>query len=228
MLRIILRLFGIRRGTKPVKAPMPLPTDASATMPNDRQTGRSRESAAQPRNKGEKWQPRPPPNLARVYKKMALSDGEVRKRTGHLAEGRVLQIVDGDTVVIMIGRDENLVRLDSIDCPEGMQPWGEEALIGLKSLIGGRLVGVEQHGQDPYGRTLATVYAWHDTKDEMINVNEYMVMLGHAWVMRLYYDHLPAERQQNLVRLEKWARSKRIGLWSEPNPMPPWKWRNTK
>ena len=52
-----------------------------------------------------------------------------------------------------------------------------------------------------------------------------MVMLGHAWVMRMYYDHLPPDRQQKLNKLEAWAKSKNVGLWSAPNPTPPWQWR---
>lgn len=223
MFRIIWRLFRFNRRAIPVEAPLPLPTDKPAPTPA--RLPSPKPSAAPPRKPTTKWEVRPPPDFARVYKRKALSDFEARKRTGYLAEGRVLEVVDGDTLVVMIGRDENLVRLDSIDCPEGTQPWGEQASRGLKMLIEGRLVGVEQHGQDPYGRTLATIYSWHEVKDEMINVNEHMVMRGHAWVMRFYYDHLPPDRQQKLIRLERWARSKRIGLWNDTNPMPPWKWR---
>jgi endonuclease YncB( thermonuclease family) len=60
---------------------------------------------------------------------------------------------------------------------------------------------------------------------EWVNVNERMVTLGHAWVMRKFYDHLPDDRQRNLNRLEAWARSKKVGLWRTPSPVPPWRWR---
>jgi micrococcal nuclease len=168
---------------------------------------------------------RPQADYSRAYKKNALSDAEVRTRIRDLHQGQVLSVVDGDTAIVMIGRDENVVRLDSVDCPEGGQVWGNCAANGLKKLIEGRIVCLEQHGQDPYGRTLATIYIWDKDEVGLINVNERMVMLGHAWVMRLYYDHLPSDRQQKLNQLEKWARSKRVGLWSETNPIPPWRWR---
>jgi len=86
----------------------------------------------------------------------------------------------------------------------------------------------EEHGLDCYGRTLATIYVWHDYKGKWINVNERMVTLGHAWVMRRFYDHLPKGRQVKLNGLERWSRSKRIGLWQTSNPIPPWKWRNQR
>jgi endonuclease YncB( thermonuclease family) len=53
-----------------------------------------------------------------------------------------------------------------------------------------------------------------------------MIMLGHEWVMRMFYDHLPEDRQDKLNSLERWARSKKMGLWKAPNPVPPWEWRH--
>ena len=118
------------------------------------------------------------------------------------------------------------IRLDSIDCPEDGQQWGDIAKFGLIKLIGGREVRLEEHGLDRYDRTLATIYVRHGNDSEWFNVNERMVTLGHAWVMRRYYDHLAKDRQDQLNRLERWARSKKVGLWKTPNPIPPWKWRS--
>lgn len=127
----------------------------------------------------------------------------------------------------MIVKDtrEIVIRLDSIDCPEDGQPWGDMSKQGLEKLISGKKVHFEEHGMDGYGRTLATIYIWHTKKNEWLNVNEHMVTLGHAWVMRLYYDHLPKDRQDKLNRLERWAKLKKMGLWNTPHPLPPWKWR---
>ena len=69
------------------------------------------------------------------------------------------------------------------------------------------------------------VLTWHYLNQVGQNVNERMVTLGHAWVMRMYYDHLPKSRQQKLNQLERWAKSKRVGLWKTDNPIPPWQWR---
>jgi len=153
----------------------------------------------------------------------------VPPRTGDESERQrvtVEYVIDGDTVNVSNFGSEMRIRLDSIDCPEDGQPWGTIAKAGLIKLIGGRDVYIEEHGIDDYGRTLATIYLEGDIDSEWINVNERMVMLGHAWVMRQHYDHLPKSRQDQLNKLEKWARSKRVGLWKTSNPIPPWQWRN--
>jgi len=143
-----------------------------------------------------------------------------------LQDAKVEKIIDGDTVIVSTSCCKFWIRLDSIDCPEDGQQWGDIAKFGLIKLIGGRKIRLEEHGLDRYERTLATIYVQHDNRSEWVNVNEKMVTLGHAWVMRRFYDHLPKNRRNKLNSLERWAKSKRIGLWKTPNPIPPWKWRN--
>jgi len=138
-------------------------------------------------------------------------------------EVKVQRIIDGDTVVVIHNRQKVKIRLDAIDCPEDGQEWGDIATYGLIKLIGGKTVRLEVHTVDIYKRTVATLYV--QQKQEWININEKMVTLGHAWVMRRYYKHLPKERQEKLNTLERWAKSREVGLWKSPNPIPPWKWR---
>ncbi len=140
-------------------------------------------------------------------------------------KGRVRHVIDGDTVIVRRGWGEVRIRLDGIDCPEDGQPWGDIATRGLIKQIGGREVRVEEHGTDRYDRVLATLYVRDRDSGEWRNVNERMVMLGHAWVLRGWLDHLPRSRREQLLRLEGWARRKGVGLWRQPNPVPPWRWR---
>lgn len=160
-----------------------------------------------------------------IDKKKALSAATVKENIHNFPKAKVIRILDGDTVIIAKGWSQIVIRLDSIDCPEDGQPWGDTATYGLIKLIGGRKIHLEEYGLDSHGRTLATIYVWHANKNEWLNVNERMVTLGHAWVMRRFYDHLPDDRQDQLNRLENWARSKKVGLWRTPNPIPPWQWR---
>lgn len=177
-------------------------------------------------------EPRPlePPPLepAATAKTKARTAAEIASCLNSLPRLTVTHVCDGDTLYVAKGWGETKIRLDSIDCPEDGQPWGNIALAGLIKLVGGRTVAIEEHGLDIHGRTLATIYVWHAQKNEWQNVNERMVMLGHAWVMRLYYDHLPNDRQTKLNRLEAWAKSKRVGLWKTDNPIPPWQWRKQR
>lgn len=138
---------------------------------------------------------------------------------------KVDYVVDGDTVKVSTSWQKITIRLDSIDCPEDGQEWGDKATWGLIKMIGGKHVHVEKHAIDHYGRTVATLYVYSDEDSKWLNVNENMVARGHAWVMRRYYKHLPKHRQTKLNDLERWAKSKPVGLWKLPNPTPPWEWR---
>jgi endonuclease YncB( thermonuclease family) len=141
---------------------------------------------------------------------------------------KVVRVIDGDTVIVSSSWRETKIRLDSIDCPEDGQPWGNIATSGLIKLIGGKKVRIQAHGVDHYGRQIATIYVQEKPGADWINVNEKMVVKGHAWVMRKYYKHLPKNRRDKLNHLEKWAKSKRVGLWRTSNPVPPWLWRNNQ
>jgi micrococcal nuclease len=156
----------------------------------------------------------------------APADTQVKLSLEHLKSAKVLHVLDGDTVEVLLNRVRVRVRLASIDCPEDGQDWGYTATAGLIKLIGGRTISLEEHGHDHHGRLLATLYLRRSEVEEWLNVNERMVMLGHAWVMRHYYHHLPPDRRSKLNKIEKWARSKRVGLWGTPDPKPPWKWRS--
>ncbi|MBA5866417.1 MAG: hypothetical protein GDA67_06940 [Nitrospira sp. CR1.3] len=155
-----------------------------------------------------------------------LEEPPLDDTSSELQRVKVRHVIDGDTVIVWRSWTETRIRLDAIDCPEDGQPWGDTSKAGLIKLIGGRDVYLETHGVDQHGRTLATVYLPDSRASEWMNVNERMVMLGHAWVARKYYDHLPTPRQDQLNRLERWARSKRVGLWGTEDPVPPWQWRN--
>ena len=140
---------------------------------------------------------------------------------------KVHHVIDGDTVIVATFWRKIKIRLDSIDCPEQDQHRGDIAKYGLIKLIGGRRILLEEHGQDQYGRTVATIYVQHGDEAKWMNVNARMVTLEHAWVMRNSYRHLPKERQNELNRLERWAKTKGVGLWNSANPVPPWKWRGS-
>lgn len=161
----------------------------------------------------------------RRRKTKGRSQAEHGRNQSEAGTFRVVRVIDGDTVEVRKFNRRVRVRLDSIDCPEDGQPWGETAKAGLIKLIGGKSVRLEEHGRDPYGRTIATLYVRSEEGSDWLNVNERMVILGHAWVMRRFYSHLPRERQIALNRMEAWAKSKKVGLWKTSNPIPPWEWR---
>ena len=155
----------------------------------------------------------------------AATTPDMKQYIANIPRYKVEQVIDGDTITVSTLEDEKRIRLDSIDCPEDGQDWGGIAKDGLINLIGDKHVHVEAHGTDHHGRTIATLYVEDGNTSNWINVNEKMVELGHAWVMRQYYDHLPKDRQAELDKLESSAKLNKLGLWESLNPIPPWDWR---
>lgn len=127
--------------------------------------------------------------------------------------GRVVKIADGDTLTILVGEKQEKIRLSDIDTPERKQPYGTRAKQALAELTFGKLIIVLTTKRDRYGRLIG-----HITVDGL-DVNAELVRLGFAWVYRRYSN------DPELLRLEAVARTERLGLWADSNPIPPWEWR---
>lgn len=130
-----------------------------------------------------------------------------------LPQARCLRVLDGDSVVLRLDGREIEARLDGIDAPERGQPFGDRARRELARLAAGRLVEVDTRGTDRYGRLLVRLHAGG------IEVNRERVRRGLAWHYERYSDD-PA-----LAAAEQAARTERLGLWRDPDPIPPWTWR---
>src|SRR5690348_15019044 len=90
--------------------------------------------------------------------------------------GRVVAILDGDTIEVLHHRTTERVRLTGIDCPEKKQPFGQRAKQATSALSFGQHVTVLRAGKDRYGRTLGTVELMDGT-----NLNYALVQLGWCW-----------------------------------------------
>jgi endonuclease YncB( thermonuclease family) len=128
--------------------------------------------------------------------------------------GKVVQVVDADTLIVAYGRRRLTVRLQGIDAPEVGQAFAGQAKEFAASLILGLLVNVRQSGVDRSGRILADVLL-----PDGRSVNRELVRSGFAW----WYRRSSTDR--SLGQLEAEARSARRGLWLDRYPVPPWDWR---
>lgn len=135
-------------------------------------------------------------------------DGTPDGATRHQVE----RITDGDTIVLDNG---TRVRLHGIDAPERDQPFGAQATAALDYMVGGN-VYVVQVDTDRYGRTVGQLYHAKQGYD----INASMVCAGFAWWYERY-----AKDSELLRDCELGARGAGKGLWSDPEPVPPWQWR---
>jgi micrococcal nuclease len=80
---------------------------------------------------------------------------------GEENDGRVLRVIDGDTLVVRVDGEPRRVRLIGIDTPERGDCGFRRATTELRRRVGGRRVVLEadptQDREDRYGRLLAYV-----------------------------------------------------------------------
>lgn len=129
-------------------------------------------------------------------------------------EGKVVGVSDGDSLTVLDGTTQVRVRLHGIDCPERGQAFGAAARRLTSSLAFGKTVTVRPRGKDRYARVLAEVVL-----PDGRTLNRELVAAGMAWHYARYSD------DETLAKLERQARKARLGIWSEPDPVPPWSYR---
>lgn len=132
--------------------------------------------------------------------------------------GRGHDIEDGDTIhVLRSGGQIVVVHLWGIDAPEIGQPYGAAARqVAWRAVLRQRIRVVERD-DDRAGRPVAEVRIDGET------LNERLVRKGLAW-----HCEAQAPGARRLKRLERRARVASRGLWSHPNPRPPWLWRENR
>lgn len=135
--------------------------------------------------------------------------------------GKVIDVIDGDSLIVLRGENEIEVRLYGIDSPAYDQPFGSEATKFTSKTACMKRVEVEGLDIDKNGRTVALVYIEGDGEC----LNEELVRAGYAWVYERYCHIRDCQHWQ---KLETVARVSDKGLWSQSNPIPPWEWRHGK
>ncbi|HEY9753821.1 MAG TPA: thermonuclease family protein [Oculatellaceae cyanobacterium] len=129
---------------------------------------------------------------------------------------KVVSVVDGDTIYVMHNGAREKVILYGVDCPELGQDFGQEAKKFTDDACYGKEVGIEVHGQDSKGRTIGDVLLPSGE-----NLNRLLVKQGLAWWSDKY-----APKDATLKQLHEGAKTSQTGLWSAPNPIAPWVFRN--
>ncbi|EHM4620420.1 thermonuclease family protein [Salmonella enterica] len=130
-------------------------------------------------------------------------------------QGKVIRVLDGDTIEVLQDNKPVRVRLANIDAPEKKQAYGRWSTNQLKSLIAAQPVTVTYAQTDRYGRIIGRVFTTNG-----IEANRFMVKSGAVWVYERY------NTDKALPALQREAQQQKRGLWVDSQPVPPWEWRH--
>jgi len=150
---------------------------------------------------------------------------QVNDKNGQILSGKVINVIDGDTVTIRdVNYEEHRIRLGEIDSPEKGQEYGKESAAETKKLLINQQVNVFWKKKDNFtwkttdrqekrGRIIGGIYIGERF------INRELVERGAAW----HYKEFSSD--ETLTQAEASAKKNKYGLWSNPNPIPPWKYR---
>jgi micrococcal nuclease len=144
--------------------------------------------------------------------------GASRGETAPAGEAVVIDVHDGDTIVVQRGTQQATVRLIGVDTPETGRPetpvqfHGPEAADFTRRALLGRTVRLDFEPPDrpggaidKYGRVLAYVLT-----PEGRNFNLELVRLGYGRAYTVY----PFTQQRTFERAERAARKAGLGMWN--------------
>lgn len=132
--------------------------------------------------------------------------------------GKVVEVSDARTMNIERNGDTVTVSLYGISCPEPGEPFGDEALELVSTLVLDQEVAVTPH-REMSGRILAEVVP----QETGASLNALLLRKGLAWVHEAYCEI--AQLCGSWERIQGQASSAKRGIWSEvPENMPAWRW----
>ncbi len=125
-------------------------------------------------------------------------------------EVKVVDVFDGDTLIVSLEGRAEIIKLFGVDSPEKEQAFGLDARSFTSDLVSGKIIKVESIEKGRY--EMVKVYV----EDKCLN--EELLRAGFAWYNK------EGSINERWADMEQQARHERKGLWSEDNPVPPWEY----
>lgn len=137
-----------------------------------------------------------------------------------ILQGKVVSVADGDTITVLDAeKNQHKIRLQGIDAPEKAQAFGAKSKQALYEMVHGKTVQVSFEKSDKYGRILGKVLL--DGQD----ICHQQIKAGLAWHYKKYQNQQPLVDRDAYSASETAAKSEKLGLWSDPQPVAPWDFR---
>jgi endonuclease YncB( thermonuclease family) len=145
--------------------------------------------------------------------------------TVHAADitGLIVGVHDGDTVTLLDAQhQQHKIRLAGIDAPELHQAFGQKSKSNLSAMVFNREVSAECGKTDKYKRQVCKIIV------DGVDANLAQVEAGMAWHYKQYAKEQSPKDREDYEVAENFAKMRRLGLWSDKNPVPPWEWRRER
>lgn len=119
----------------------------------------------------------------------------------------VVEVTDGDSLIVWIEGSEEPVRLIGLNAPERDECFGDESAAGLRDLVAGEQVSivVDVEPYDQYGRMLAYIYVGD------LLINEELARRGYV-LTRGYPPNTALQERIDAAARE--AQDEQTGLWA--------------
>jgi len=106
--------------------------------------------------------------------------------------------------------------ITGVDCPEPGQPFYRKAMKFLRKNYRHKILELTIDGYDDFKREFGHAF-YVDEEGVTTDVGLNLLKHGMAW-----YDGSEFEGDQAYRDAFEQAKQKKIGIWSQPNPVPPW------
>lgn len=130
-------------------------------------------------------------------------------------EGTIIRVIDGDTYIFLTSSGSFTVRMLGIDAPERDQPFSKESSEFLSQYLNKQAV-TNVNGTDKDERSVGTLFV------NGRNINLLSIKAGCAWHYKRYSDN------KDYAAAEEYAQRNKLKIWSLPNPIAPWTWRQRR
>ena len=143
--------------------------------------------------------PLPPRKVQALYFGFVLSFVTISEAFPDFV-GKVKNVDDGDTIIVLHDDKDEHIRLNGIDAPEKTQTYGKKAKHFTEQSVQGKEVTILEHGKDKHGRTIGDVVL-----PDGRNLSEQLIKEGLAW---WFFKH---SKDETLKTLEIEAREAKKG-----------------
>ena len=158
-----------------------------------------------------------PPGQNRTKPELSHSDPQGVK---FIVKGTVVFVIDGDTMTVLAQDGiPHSVKFFGADAPELKQGWGQESADQLTSMVSGKEVLVDVR------RSLDKSVYYGIVLLNSEDVGLAQIRNGMAWAYEPAGCRYQFENRAEYVQTESKSRTDRIGLWADPDPVPPWTYR---